>query len=114
MKWFDKRGGPVAKSFHETFARRRAKLSPTFVVKPGIDYPPLIILYIPPESLRRSRVLAAAIWRAGGRVVVRPTSDATHAEINKSFGVVGDIEGEKGAAFIKTGVLPGATPEPTN
>jgi arylformamidase len=116
MKWFDKRGGPVAKMFHEAFGKRPGELSPTLVVRSGIDYPPFMILYITSrlDSPPQSRALAAAIRRSGGKVVVRPTSDATHAEINKSFGVAGDAEGEMGAAFMKTGLLPGALAEPMN
>jgi hypothetical protein len=82
------------------------------VVKPGIDYPPFLILYITArlDSPPQARALAAAIHRSGGKVMLRATSDATHREINVSFGVAGDPEGEMGAAFIKTGVLPRGAP----
>ena len=70
--------------------------------------PPFLILYITSrvDSPPQARALAAANTRAGGKVAIRATTDATHAEINKSFGRPGDPEGEMGAAFIKNGTMP--------
>lgn len=109
MKWFDKRGGPVAPMFHKAFDKNPDGLSPTLLAKSGIGYPPFLILFITsrPDSPPQARALALAIRNAGGRVAIRAASDRTHAEINQSFGKQGDPEGEMGAAFIKTGQLPG-------
>jgi arylformamidase len=108
MKWFDKRGGPVATMFHKAFDKNPDGLSPTLLAKPGIAYPPFLILFITSrlDSPPQARALALAIHNAGGRVVLRAASDRTHAEINQSFGKPNDPEGEMGAAFIKTGQLP--------
>jgi arylformamidase len=109
MKWFDARGGPVAKMFHAAFDKNPQGLSPTLVVKTGVEMPPFLILFITsrPDSPPQARALGGAIRRSGGRAVVRATSDTSHAEINKSFGKPGDPEGQIGAAFIKSGALPG-------
>lgn len=113
FRFFDKAGGPVAPMFHAAFDKNPDGLSPTLIVKAasGVAYPPFLILYIAsrPDSPPQARGLALAIHNAGGRVAVRSTTDATHREINQSFGRDGDPEGAIGAAFIKDGTLPPST-----
>jgi hypothetical protein len=72
--------------------------------------PPFLILYITarPDSPPQSMALAAAIRRSGGKAVARPTSDASHMDIDSSFGKKGDAEGDMAATFIKSGQLPSA------
>ena len=110
MAWFARRP-MVELDFRNAFGSRADALSPTLLAKPGMSFPPFLILYITtrPDSPPQARALAAAIQRAGGMVSVRATTDRTHAEINQSFGRPGDPEGEMGAAFIKTGLLPAST-----
>ena len=111
MKWFA--GRPMGEQFDKAFGRRPDALSPTLLAKPGMSFPPLLIFYIThrPDSPPQSRALAAAIQAAGGTVAIRATTaNETHAEINQTFGLAGDPEGEMGAAFIKTGAaLPAST-----
>lgn len=92
----------------QAFGARAAALSPTLLVKPGQSYPPILILYVGnrPDSSAQSQGLAAALRRAGGQALALASSDATHGDINSSFGAPGDPEGELGAAFIKTGRIP--------
>ena len=106
MRWFA--GRPMGEAFYKAFGSRADALSPTLLAKAGVAMPPFLILYITSrlDSPPQARALAAAIARAGGKVAIRATTDATHAEINKSFGRPGDPEGEMGAAFIKSGVMP--------
>ena len=102
----------ATQDFRRAFGRHPEALSPTLLAKPGVSFPPFLILYITArlDSPPQSHALATAIQRAGGMASARATTDRTHAEINQSFGVLGDPEGEIGAAFIRTGVLPPSTP----
>ena len=106
MDWFA--GRPVGFQFNKAFGHKPDALSPTLLAKPGMSFPPFLILYITsrPDSPPQARALAAAIARAGGTVSIRVTTDRGHAEINQSFGRPGNPDGDMGAAFIKTGVLP--------
>src|SRR5579871_63277 len=68
MRWFDKRGGPVAQMFHKAFDKNPDGLSPTLLAKPGVGYPPFLILYITSrlDSPPQARAHAMAIHNAGG------------------------------------------------
>lgn len=80
----------------------RAELSPTLRIQTGRTYPPFLIFYVASrqDSAAQSQALADALTRAGSQAEVVAAPGETHMTINRSFGVVGDPEGERGARFI--------------
>jgi len=72
------------------------------LVRPGQAYPPFLIFHVAsrPDAERQSNGLADALRAAGGRAEVVSAPGETHMTINRDFGLAGDPEGERAAAFI--------------
>lgn len=89
------------------FGEDPAGLSPTLLVRSGRRYPPFLIFHVQSRDDARDQSygLANALRRAGGWGEVVAAPGETHRSINVSFGREGDPEGERAAAFIRTGRL---------
>lgn len=98
--------GPVGRHlerlYDQAFGDRRAALSPLLRVRPGVAYPAFLIFHIASreDSADQSRRLGDAINSVGGHAEVVSAPGDSHGEINAEFGVAGDAEGERAAAFI--------------
>lgn len=105
--YLDGRPGMLADMYENAFGARAAELSPTLLARVGRAYPPFLIFHVErrPDARTQSEGLAAALRAAGGRATVVPAPGETHMTINRDFGKPGDPEGERAAAFIRTGRL---------
>ncbi|MDO1558167.1 alpha/beta hydrolase [Brevundimonas sp. 2R-24] len=94
--------GMVERMYAQAFGENRAELSPTLLVQPGRAYPPFLIFHVArrEESAQQSRRLAEALRAAGGEAEVVPAPADTHMTIRRDFGLVGDPEGERAAAWM--------------
>jgi arylformamidase len=110
MAALEGRPGMLADMYQRAFGSRAAALSPTLRVAPGRVYPPFLILHVArrPDARTQSEGLARALIAAGGRAEVVAAPGRTHMTINRELGVAGDPQGERAAAFIRTGRLSGS------
>jgi acetyl esterase/lipase len=99
------KGHPLLRKMYERgFGPRAADLSATRLVKPGLSYPPFLILYTDRDSARRrSDELAGRLRATGGRAADYLAPGKTHMQINRDLGVEGDPEGARVATFIEGG-----------
>jgi arylformamidase len=96
----------LRKMYERGFGPRAAELSATRLVKPGVAYPPFLILYTDHDSARRrSDELVGRLHAAGGKAADYLAPGKTHMQINHDLGVEGDPEGQRVARFIETGTL---------
>lgn len=95
-------GRALGRRYEQAFGADAAALSPTLRVESGRAYPPYLIFHIGrrQDSAARSRALAEALVRAGGRAEVAVAPDDSHRDINVGFGAPGDPEGARAARFI--------------
>ena len=100
-------GARLSDMYRQAFSAEPAALSPTRLVKPGRAYPPYLIFYVErrQDAREQSEALGSALAAAGGRATVVAAPGETHMSINRDFGLAGDREGERAAAFIRTGAL---------
>ena len=100
-------GHPMLRRMYERgFGPRAAELSATRLVKPGVSYPPFLILYTDRDSARRrSDELVGRLHAAGGKAADYLAPGKTHMQINHDLGVEGDPEGARVARFIERGTL---------
>ena len=76
------------------FGPRAADLSATRLVKPGLSYPPFLILYTDRDSARRrSDELVGRLHAVGGNAADYLALGKNHMQINHDLGVGGDPEG---------------------
>lgn len=103
MRFLGEGPGLLADMYRNAFGDRAAELSPTLLVRPGQAYPPFLIFHVAsrPDAERQSNGLADALRAAGGRAEVVSAPGETHMTINRDFGLAGDPEGERAAAFIR-------------
>lgn len=103
MQYLGERPGPLGDIYQNAFGARAAELSPTTLVKAGQVYPPFLIFHVAsrPDARRQSQGLADALQAVGGQALVVPAPGETHMTINRDFGLTGDPEGERAAAFIQ-------------
>ena len=97
----------LSKMYQSGFGQEAAALSPTLLVKKGGHYPPFLLFHVErrPDSREQAHKLADALTGAGGKAAVVSAPNETHMTINHSKGVAGDPEGEREAAFVKSGKL---------
>ncbi len=107
MAWLKDRRVLLSGMYENAFGPRAAALSPTLLVKAGQAWPPFLIFHIAsrPDAQRQSQGLADALTAAGGQAQVVAAPGDSHRSINVEFGSPGDPEGERAAAFIRTGAL---------
>jgi acetyl esterase/lipase len=110
MRWQKQQrpgGGMLGDMYEAAFSAEPEALSPTRLVRSGERYPPFLIFHVAsrPDSRAQSQALAEALRRAGGKAEVVSAPGETHRSINVGFGEAGDAEGERAAAFIKSGRL---------
>lgn len=90
--------------YANAFGDEAAALSPTQLVRPGVTYPPFLLLYTDRASAqKRAEELAGRLRSVGGVAEAVEAPGKTHMTINHDLGVVGDREGERVARFIETG-----------
>lgn len=95
----------LANMLTAAFRDRAAALSPTRLVRPGRRYPPFQIFHVARQSdgAGQSEGIARALRTAGAKVQLVPVTGDNHMMLNKTFGLAGDPEGDRAAAFVKTG-----------
>lgn len=97
---------PIPQMFVNAFGDRAEALSPSRLLQSDLRYPPFLLLTAP-GTLTTSEALSFAtlLRAAGGAAETLAAPGDTHMGLLQTLGAPGDPEGERVAAFLRTGRL---------